>query len=583
MGTKDISDENTFEIQEDKFSAAARASPAAKDITTISERPVSYDRRSGDDDSSEKPAHADESALPGQQKMKRQLKGRHMQMLALGGTIGTGLFIGSGTALKNGGPLGCLLGYLLVATIVFCVIISLAEMCTLFPVSGSFTHYASRFVDPALGFAQGFNYFYCWGIAIPLELVASGIVVSYWDSSTNIAVYITCFFILILAINLLGTKWYGETEFWLSAVKVLAIVGLLILGIVLMLGGGPTHDRVGFRNWKDGVFAQYNGIPGSTGRFLAFWSTFINGAFSYSGSELVAVTAGEAKDPRRNIPKALKKVFVRLVVLYCGSIFIIGILVPYNSSQLVSAAASASTAAASPFVIFIQNAKIKVLPDLMNAVILIAVLSAANSDLYAASRTLYALSLQDPSMTPRFLSIVPQSGLFKHLPVYSVLVTALLGFLAYLNLSSGATVVFNWLVNLSTIAVLLTWCFICVSYLRFFYACKVQNLDRDTLPFKGPFQPYLAWTGTISTSVIILFSGFYVFLDGNWSVSSFITAYIGAPLFGVFYLGYKIVRKTSIIPLDKIDLHTGRADLDIQLEKREAVTTWYKKVYYAVL
>lgn len=255
-------------------------------------------------------------------------------------------------------------------------------MTTLFPVSGSFTHYASRFVDPALGFTQGFNYWYLWGIAVPLSLTASAIVISYWDSKTSPAVYITCFFILVVLINLLGTAMYGETEFWLSAVKVLAIIGLMILGIVLMLGGGPTHDRIGFRYWRDnGVFAQYNGIPGALGRFLAFWSTFINGAFSYSGSELVAVTAGEAKDPRRNIPKALKKVIFRLLVLYCGSIFIIGVLVPYNSPDLISASEQASTAAASPFVVFINNAQIKALPDIINAVILMAVLSAATSDL----------------------------------------------------------------------------------------------------------------------------------------------------------------------------------------------------------
>lgn len=414
--------------------------------------------------------------------------------------------------------------------------------------------------------------------------MAAGIVISYWDPNTNIAVYITCFFVLIVAINLLGTKMYGETEFWLSGLKVLTIIGLLILGLVLMLGGGPTHDRIGFRYWKEnGVFAQYNGIPGSLGKFLAIWSTFINGAFSYSGAELIAVTAGEAKDPRRNIPRALKKVLVRLVVLYCGSIFIIGVLVPYNSPDLVSASESASTAAASPFVIFIQNAHIRALPDIINAIILTAVVSAANSDLYAASRTLYALSTQTTSMTPKIMSTVPEKGPLKNLPVWCVVATSCLGFLAYLNLSAGATTVFNWMVNLTTIAVLLTWCFICVSYLRFYYACKVQNLDRNELPFKGPFQPYLAWIGTIFTAIIILTSGFYVFLAGNWSVSSFLTAYLGGPLYACLYFGYKLVMKTSIVPLDKIDLQTGRSDLDIQLEKRDEAKSWWQQVYSAIL
>ncbi|CCG82790.1 Predicted protein [Taphrina deformans PYCC 5710] len=578
-GIADAEAARSYEIEEDKFDRWNSKHNTSKEVTQIREKDAN-----DDDELSIGGRNTNQNGSEELPKLKRELKSRHMQMLAMGGTIGTGLFIGSGTALQNGGPVGCLLGYLLVALIVFCVIISLAEMCTLFPVSGSFTHYAARFVDPALGFAQGWNYFYCWGIAIPLELVAAGIVITYWDTKTNIAVYITVFFALIVAINLLGTKMYGETEFWLSGLKVITILGLLILGIVLILGGGPTHDRIGFRYWKEyGVLNQYNDIPGSLGRFLAVWSTFVNGAFSYSGSELVAVTAGESKDPRRNIPKALKKVFVRLVVLYCGSVFVIGVLVPYNSPQLVSAATSASTAAASPFVIFIKNAEIKVLPDIINAVILTAVLSAANSDLYAASRTLYALSTQTSSMTPKIFKRVPKTGPFKNLPVWCVIATSLLGFLAYLNLSSGATVVFNWLVNLSTIAVLLTWCFICVSYLRFFYACKVQNLNRDELPFKGPFQPYLAWTGTIATSLIILFSGFYVFLEGNWSVSSFLTAYLGAPIYATMYFGYKFIMKTSIIPLAEIDIQTGRNDSDIQLAQREGEQSWLKRVYSAVL
>ncbi|ORY78626.1 AAT family amino acid transporter [Protomyces lactucae-debilis] len=517
-------------------------------------------------------------AKPGYQ-VRRDLKGRHVQMLALGGTIGTGLFIGSGTALQNGGPLGCLLGYFIVALVVYCVIISLCEMTTLFPVSGAFTHYAARFVDPALGFSQGFNYWWCWAVAQGLEVVAAGIIVSYWDTKTPIVVYITVFYILMLSVNLLGTRWFGESEFILSGIKVIALLGLITLGIVLILGGGPTKDRIGFRYWEQGLFAQYNNIPGSLGRFLAFWSTFINGAFSFSGSELVSVTAGEAQNPRKNIPKALKRVLFRLVFLYIGSIFVISMLVPYKSPQLAAASHEAATAAASPFVIFINNAKIPVLPHIINAVILVAVLSAANSDLYAASRTLYALALQSPAMTPRFLTKVTKRGL----PINCVLVTASVGLLAYLNLSASATVVFNWLVSLSTVAVLLTWCFICVSYLRFFYACKAQGLDRNTLPYKAPFQPYAAWIGMIVTSVITLFNGFWVFLSGNWSATNFITSYIGIVIFAALYLGYKLWRKTSIIPLNKVDLVTGRMDLDIQLRPEPEKKSIWKRAYDAVL
>lgn len=187
-------------------------------------------------------------------------------------------------------------------------------------------------------------------------------------------------------------------------------------------------------------------------------------------------------------------------------------------------------------------------------------------------------------MTPGLLSYVPKTGLFRNLPIVCVLLTACLGFLAYLNLSSGATVVFNWLVNVSTAAVLLCWFGISLTYLRFYYACKVQGLDRNLLPYKSPFQPYLGWIGTIATLIILIFNGFYVFLSGNWNISSFLTAYIGIPIYVVLYFGYKWWRKTSLIALKDIDLDTGRSDLDIQLEERDArQDTWWRRAYDAVM
>lgn len=352
-------------------------------------------------------------------------------MIAIGGAIGTGLFVGSGTALNTGGPVGVWLAYCLMASMVYSMMVALGEMATLYPVAGGFTHYASRFVDEALGFAVGINYWYSYAVTIPTELVAVAIVISYWDDKTNPAVYITVFFVLIYVVNFFGARAYGETEFWFSSIKVITIVGLIILSLILMCGGGPNHDAIGFRYWRNpGPFNQISVgtvtgpegvIEGRWGQFLAFWSVFVQAAFSFIGTEILATTLGEAENPRVTVPKAIKRVFWRLVMFYVIGIFFISVLVPYNDDRLLTGTSDAS---ASPFVIAIENAGIKVLPSIVNAVILIAAWSAGNSDLYAASRTLYALAIEG-KMPNVFGKDIFRYCTKNGLPLWSVIVTGL--------------------------------------------------------------------------------------------------------------------------------------------------------------
>ncbi|KAH7341415.1 amino acid permease/ SLC12A domain-containing protein [Rhizoctonia solani] len=474
----------------------------------------------------------------------RRLKARHLAMIALGGTIGTGLFVGSGGALAKGGPVGTLLGYFIMGVVVYCMMIALGEMATLFPVSGGFTHYATRFIDPAVGFALGYNYWYSFAITLPTELTAAAIVIQYWNTSINAAVWITVLYVLIIFINFMGVRWYGEFEFWFSAIKITTIVGLIILGICIDCGAGPASTGyIGFRYWKDpGPFNQLtvnNGadvIPGAWGRFLAFWDVFVQAAFSYLGTEIVAVTVGEAENPRRNVPKAIRRVFWRILLFYVLGILVIGLLVPYNSTELLNN--SGSDASASPFVIAIKTAGIKGLPSVINAVILISAWSAGNSDLYASSRTLYALALEHKA--PAFIRRCTKGGL----PVWAVFLTALFGLLAYMNVGTTTAVeVFNWLYNISSITGLITWFII---------------------------LPYASWFGAIFTFLVTIFSGFTVFLRGNWDVSTFLSAYICIPIFVLFYLYWKVVKRTKWIPLEEIDFVTGRRELDEATEQDEA-------------
>lgn len=261
----------------------------------------------------------------------------------------------------------------------------------------------------------------------------------------------------------------------------------------------------------------------------------------------------------------------------CG-IFFISVLVPYNDDRLLTGHSDAS---ASPFVIAIENAGIKVLPSIVNAVILIAAWSAGNSDLYAASRTLYALAIQ--GQTPK----VGKYDIFRYctkngLPLWCIVVTGLFGFLSYLNTGgASAAEAFNWLYNLSAITGILTWWAILLSYLRFYYGLKKQGLSRDDHPYKAPFQPYLSWYGFFWFTVITILCGYQVFLKGNFSAADFIAAYISIAIFAVCWGGWKVCKKTRWIPLEEIDFMTGRRELDAMEERdkiKYAKDTTLKKI-----
>lgn len=390
--------------------------------------------------------------------------------------------------------------------------------------------------------------------------------------------------VVIWVVNFFGARAYGETEFWLSTIKVITIVGLIILGLILMCGGGPNHDPIGFRYWRNpGPFNQItidNGegvVPGRWGQFLAFWSVFVQAAFSFIGTEILGTTLGEAQNPRKAVPKAIRRVFFRILMFYVLGIFFISVLVPYNHPRLLGGSGDASS---SPWVIAIDNAGIRVLPHIVNAVILSAAFSAGISDVYAASRTFYALALE--GQMPRMFRWCTKRGL----PLPAIILTCAFGPLAYLNTGGPAAKdAFNWLYNLAAIAGIGTWWTILISYLRFYYGMKRQGLSRDDLPYKAPFMPYLAWYSIIAFSLILLFNGFPVFLKGNWDTSSFFASYISIPIFIGSYLLWKVLKRTKTVRLEDIDFVTGRRELDaMELEDEHTYRpeTWWQRVLAAL-
>ncbi|KAI0633510.1 amino acid permease [Trametes polyzona] len=541
---------------------------------------MSYDKEKQDNvsvkDESAVSASADVDVLPvGPGQLKRQMKDRHIAMISIGGVIGTGLFLGTATALLKGGPVGMLLAYVVVGSLCYTVMISLGEMAAFLPIPGGHLTFAERFVDPAWSFAIGWLYCYNWIILLPTETSAASVVINYWNKTVNDAAWITLVLVVVIGINALGAGAYGEAEFIFASFKVITIVGLLILGIVLDLGGGPNHDRLGFRHWKTpGPFVQFDGIAGVKGCFLGWSAVMTQAAFSYMGTELVAIAGAEVKNPRRNIPRAIKRVYVRLLVFYIGGVTIISLLVSSNDSRLNLAN---GTAAASPFVIAISNAGIKALPSVINAAILTSAWSAANSDLYGSSRALYGLALNGNA--PKVFLKTTRHGL----PWVAVAACASVGLLAYMGLSSGSGRVFNWLSSMSAVAGLSNWVGIGVTYIRFYRGLKAQGIDRRTLPYHSPLQPFAAWWATIGCSIVVLFSGWYVFLEGHWETDTFVTNYLPMAIAPILYIGARWYKRTSFIPYENMDFKSGLQEvLDASYDEPPS-SNWFKRAWSWVM
>ena len=272
---------------------------------------------------------------------KRNLKARHLEMIAIGGTIGTGLFVGSGVALNSAGPAGTLAAYSITGVFVYFIVCSLGEMAALLPVSGSFNEYASRFVDPSLGFTMGWNYWFSWAITLPIEMAAASLVMQFWFPNVPPFVWSTIVLAVATILNIFSVKAFGEAEFWFSLVKVVAVIIFIIFGLVVAL-----KDGVYFTNWN---IPQAPFVGGVAGTFSAFMTAF----FSYGGTEIVGIAAGEAANPTVTIPRAIKNTFYRILIFYMGAIFVIGLLVPFNAPGLADSASRTS-----PFTLALQAAKV---------------------------------------------------------------------------------------------------------------------------------------------------------------------------------------------------------------------------------
>lgn len=504
--------------------------------------------------------------------VQRRLKQRHVQMIAIAGTLGTGLFLGSGKALSGAGPVGALIAYALVGTVAYSSLCSIGEMACHAPISGTFPHYAARWVDPAFGFAVGWNYYYTNLMSVPVEVTGAQLLITFWDNNPkHVAIYTTVITCLVILINVFGVRWFGEAEFGFALIKLTMITGLILLGLVIDLGGAPNHQRLGFQYWKNpGVLAGAGLEPNHIGldRFLGILSVLVQAGFSFQGMELVAVAASETENPRRNIAKAVRRVFYRICIFYILGIFVTGLIVPYNDPELLQ---STGNAAESPYVIAMTRAGIKVLPSIINAGVLTSAFSASNSFLFCSSRILYGLSLR--GQAPRIFARCTASGL----PIVAIGFTSVFGFLSLMNVSSGSETVFNWLVSLTTIGGFFTWGSINLTYLFFRRGLSAQGIDRkERLHYWNPLQPGLAMWGLTWCIIFILVNGFEVFWSFN--AAGFLTAYINIPIFAGLYLFWKITRRTKVWKPEEMDFVTGIPTPEETESPEIPPTTFWEKV-----
>ncbi|KAK2759796.1 glyceraldehyde-3-phosphate dehydrogenase 1 [Arachnomyces sp. PD_36] len=510
-------------------------------------------------------------------RLQKKLKSRHLQMIAIGGSIGTGLFIGSGTALATAGPGSVLISFFIVGIMLYCTVHALGELAVLFPVAGSFSAYSTRFIHPSWGFAMGWNYAILWLTVFPLELVAASIAVDYWGPGVSKPIFITVFYLFIVLINLLGVEGYGEAEFMFSSVKVVAVIGFIVLGIVINCAGGPGGSYIGGQFWHDpGAFN--NGFQG-------LCSVFVFSTFSCGGPELVGLAAAETAKPWKSLPTAIKQVFWRIILFYMVSTTIVGLLVPYTDDQLLGGAHSAD-ANASPFVIAIRNAGLTGFDSIMNVVIIISVLSVANSSLYASTRTLAALA--DQGQAPQFLSYIDRKGR----PLLAIITASSLGLLSYIGVSDRQQEAFLWMLAISSLSFILTWGSICLAHIRFRRAWTLAGRDFTQLAFKSQVGVVGSYIG-LTINILMLMAQFwtavvpvdYKGMSARERVESFFEVYLAAPVVIAFYVGHKLWFRTAIVRAREMDIDTGRRDFSARfaMERREK-RSWprWKRIYKSI-
>lgn len=553
--------------------------------------------------------------------LQRKLSVRHLQMISFGGTIGVGLFLNSGKAITIAGGFGAMLAFIIVGILVLATLISFCEIVTFVSVIDGVSGLSSRFVDDAFGFATGWLYFFSFAFGVAGEVVAGVIMLSYYPHlqtgvhSGSTAGFVTFFLVVIIGSNLIHIRVFGELEYISSFIKILWALVMIIAMIILNRGGFPNTPVLGFRYWTylksdfennvifglfrpsfnlhdSGTSFPAEGIGGDKGRFMSLLTAVLVVCYAYSGTEIVCIAACEAKNPRKALPSATRRVFWRILIFYVLSAFIVSLNIYAGDPRLLRyylgltgidasmfstnpailevggahcnvdsrVVGGYGSGAQSPWIVALQSANICGFSAVTNGFLVFFAVSCGNAQLYVSSRTVYALALQGKA--PKFLSRCNRLGI----PYNAVLFAGSFGLLAYTCVNESATVVFQNLTSVIASSGIFVWFAMCLTFIRFYYGLKRRPdiLDRNdkSYPYKSPFQPYAAIVGAIGTSFIIFAMGFVVFIRDEWDTMFFFSSYGSLMVFAVLYVGYRFIKSTSIPSLDKLDFDSGRTEMD---------------------
>jgi lysine-specific permease len=514
-----MSSESSAELEGGKYNGASEASTEPAGVTEASSEKVVETRG-----------------------LKHSLKARHMSMISLGGAIGTGLFLTSGLTISDAGPGGAMLAYALIGAMVYFLMTSMGEMSTYMPLAGSFSTYAARFVEPSFGFAIGWNYWYNGVITLAFGIEAGSTVMRFWFPETPSWAFSALFLVILTAINFFSVRGYGEAEFWLAGIKVVTVIVFLIVGVLLIFGVLGSGDTVGFSNWTQGDAPFHGGFAG-------IMSVFIIAGFSFHGTEIVAVAAGESENPRRDVPKAIKQVFWRVLIFYILTMFVIGSLIPYNDPDLLLD----DNISASPFTLVFAKIGIPFAAGLMNAVILTAVLSVGNGVTYASTRILYAMAKAGDA--PKVLGYVSKRGI----PTFSLLLAVLVGALALLTSVFDEGVVYIWLLNLSGLTGFINWVSIAWSHYRFRKGFLKAGHTLDELPYRAKLFPFGPLLALVVCLAVIFGQDYTAFISGDIDWQSIAAVYIGIPVFFALWGVRKVMTHSKIVKYEDMNFDTDES------------------------
>ncbi|CAM4096497.1 amino acid permease [Acinetobacter pragensis] len=413
--------------------------------------------------------------------LKRAMSTRHLVMISLGGAIGTGLFLGSGEVIAQTGPIGAIISYFLGGIIAYMVMLCLGELAVHMPESGSFGAYATRYIGPGTGYTMTWLYWLTWSATLGTEFTAAALLMQEWFPHVSVWLWTIIFAAFVFCMNMSSTRWFAESEFWLALVKVITVIAFIVLGLLAIFGAAsyqgyesaPLFSNLTAQGWfPHGLFPIF--------------ATMLIVNFAFSGTELIGVAAGETQDPAKNVPKAINTAIWRLLIFFVGTIVVISALLPHQMAGL-----DAEGVSSSPFVTVFNNIGIPYAEDIIRFVIITALLSAANSGLFAASRMMWSLSYK--KQLPAVFSKLNHRGI----PYVAVIVTMFGAVPGLLSEQFAPETIFKNLLGIAAFTMVVVWMSICLSQFNFRRQWYKDGHSKAELGFAAPLFPIVPILGFV--------------------------------------------------------------------------------------